>query len=200
MKEKQKILRIFLVVAVAFIGLSAAFTFYYASNADAAEPIIKNFAGTVKRLTNSDGSLSVVGIFMNNLYVCGISLVIGAMPFLFLPALLLISNTIVIGSILGYYYSVTKGSLLKLVIYGMLPHGIFELPAIFLSLTLGIYLCKRITDKLLSRDKERKLMPAVNTCAKTFVLVIIPLLIIAALVEAYVTPQIMEGVGFGIGH
>ena len=74
---------------------------------------------------------------------------------------------------------------------GIVPHGIFELPALILALGSGIYLCRKVTDYV--RHNEKGVMgPLMKDLLRLFVMHIIPLLVAAAMMEAYVTPQLLK--------
>lgn len=66
------------------------------------------------------------------------------------------------------------------VLWRLAPHGIFELPALFISLGLGL----KMGLFVFSRKKKQKFSDVFKRALITFVLVVIPLLIIAAVIEA----------------
>lgn len=71
------------------------------------------------------------------------------------------------------------------------PHGIFELPALVISLACGIYLCSRINQYV--RKNTRGIMaPTLKNIVRVLALTVLPLLAVAAAVEAYVTPAVMQ--------
>ena len=80
------------------------------------------------------------------------------------------------------------------------PHGIFELPALFYSVCMGFYLSLTITKKLLAigpsspgelflleqeKKKKESVFDTVRGIVRTWIGVVIPLLLIAALIEAF---------------
>ena len=190
---RKKICKLTLIVAAVFVLLTAAFGFYFYSDGSAAEQILSAYTQSVQSVANEDGSLSYIGIVMNNLYACGLCIGLGLVPFLFLTAWGVISNCMVIGAVLGYGSASGVLPPFRAIVFGLLPHGIFELPAIFLSMAMGLYLCRTLSLKILGRAKEERIMPMLNAFAKTFVLVIVPLVVVAAVVECCVTPLLLEG-------
>jgi stage II sporulation protein M len=70
------------------------------------------------------------------------------------------------------------------------PHGVFELTAVFYGVSLGAYLSLEITKKLFSRYRQKTLpfWELTKPVFKSYPLIIIPLLALAALVEAFITP------------
>ena len=95
--------------------------------------------------------------------------------------------------VLGLFAGVYVNNGISLLAYfaGIVPHGIFELPALILALSSGIYLCRKVTDYV--RHNEKGVMgPLMNDLLRLFVMHIIPLLMAAAVIEAYVTPQLLK--------
>jgi stage II sporulation protein M len=113
----------------------------------------------------------ILKIFLNNSLVSFSIILLGLLLGLF-PLFAIIQN----GYILGF---VIKNVILKegfIVLWRLLPHGIFELPAIFISMGLGI----RLGWKVIQRDNPWKFL---KDSLETFFLVIIPLLVLAAIIE-----------------
>jgi stage II sporulation protein M len=83
------------------------------------------------------------------------------------------------GYVLGFValLSVKSGGILTL--WKILPHGIFELPAVFVSLGLGI----KIGTFIFQKKKLKSLIDYFSKSLKVFLLIIIPLLIIAGIIE-----------------
>ena len=90
-------------------------------------------------IVQEDGSFDVLALFGNNLRAMVLSILYGFIPFLYLPALSMGVNA----AIIGMLAAMIDGQWLLLAA-GILPHGIFELPALFLSLAAGLCLCRNI--------------------------------------------------------
>ena len=137
-------------------------------------------------IVQEDGSFNVLALFTNNLRAMVLGVLYGFIPFLYLPALALGVNA----AILGMLASLIDGQWLLLAA-GILPHGIFELPALFLSLAAGLCLCKGINAYI--RTNEKGVMkPLLLNLLRVLALLVLPLLVIAAFMEAYVTPAVMQ--------
>ena len=137
-------------------------------------------------VVREDGSFDVLALFANNLQAMVLCVLYGFIPFLYLPALALGVNA----ALLGMLASLVSGQWLLLAA-GILPHGIFELPALFLSLAAGLCLCKNINTYI--RKNEKGVMkPLLLNILRVVVLVVLPLLVIAAVMETYVTPVVMQ--------
>lgn len=79
--------------------------------------------------------LSVKDILINNLIVCAVAS-LGIFTFRITPYLVLVINGLALGFIIGgnYAYTDQLWYFIKIVI----PHSIFELPAIFISCSIGL--------------------------------------------------------------
>jgi len=113
-------------------------------------------------------------IFFNNMQTGFFGIILGFLVGLF-PVIL----TLVNGYVLGYvsFLAVSSGGASSLL--NLLPHGIFELPAIFISLGLGLKFGTFIFEK----NKGAFFKEFFINSLKVFVFIIIPLLIIAAIIE-----------------
>ena len=192
---RRKLLRMTFWTGIAFIGLTGVFTVYFAQNGEMCREILSAYLPKMESMMDDDGSLSLIRIFLNNIFASALSIGLGLAPFLFLPAFSILSNTMLIGAVLGLSAASSAVPVIKMVAVGLLPHGIFELPALFLSMAMGLYLCRLLTLKILGKAREEKILENLNALAKTFVLVVLPLLAAAAAVECFVTPALMGWAG-----
>jgi stage II sporulation protein M len=100
-------------------------------------------------------------------------------------------NAAILG-LLGGVYQVNNMSVVGMYVFGILPHGIFEFPALLLSMAMGLRICyclvKRICEGKYNRGAVKT---AVAGSLRTFLLVVIPLLLFAAIIEATLTPFLM---------
>ncbi|MDA8235173.1 MAG: stage II sporulation protein M [Clostridia bacterium] len=95
-----------------------------------------------------------------------------------------------VGALLGVFGLKGTVSPVKLLLFGILPHGILEIPAIALAgglgMRLGVKAIQRLTKGGFSFKQE-----LVETII-TYGAVILPVLVIAALVESVVTPVLIK--------
>lgn len=137
-------------------------------------------------IVRDDGSFSALALFGNNLRAMVLSTLYGFIPFLYLPALSMGVNAI----LLGMVASSVNGQWLLLAA-GILPHGIFELPALCLSLAAGLCLCQNI-NRYIRKNEKGIMKPLLLNILRMTGLVVIPLLVVAAIMESYVTPAVMQ--------
>lgn len=132
-------------------------------------------------------------LLKNNATASFIIYATGLIPIFIPAALIIVAN----GAMVGIVFSMLKISgqgVLVPFLAAIVPHGIFEIPAVVLSASLSFYVSAGIIKRLSNLDYS--LRTCLLNSAKTFLLVVVPLLIIAAFVEAFITPVIAEIAGF----
>lgn len=113
-------------------------------------------------------------IFFNNIQSSFFGMILGV--FLgFFPVIFAIAN----GYVLGFVASFSVDAEGIFVLWYLFPHGIFELPAIFISLGLGL----KIMTFIFEKNKLKTLKIYLRNSLRTFLFIVIPLLIIAAVIE-----------------
>lgn len=113
-------------------------------------------------------------ILKNNMITALLSVIFGIVFGIF-PLLTTLFN----GYVIGYVASASVKVAGYSVLFRLLPHGIFEIPAIVIALALGLRLGTFIF------RKKARLKYEIDRSAKVFLYVVIPLLVIAALIEAF---------------
>ena len=82
-------------------------------------------------------------------------------------------------------------NLRAMVLAGLVPHGIFEVPALLLSLAAGLCLCRNI-NRYIRCNEKGMMKPLLLDLLRVVGLLVVPLLALAAVMEAYVTPLAMQ--------
>ena len=161
---------VYLAIFIFLVGIIMGFVFY------------QNFSflnDFLKELGLRAGNLSFVEMFLfilqNNLSVSFTVLVSGALLG-FIPILMVLFN----GIILGYVSRLLVENNIGGSLWQLLPHGIFELPAAFISAGLGIHLGMFI----LYRDSVKELKNRIYNSFNAFLFIVFPLLVIAAIIES----------------
>jgi stage II sporulation protein M len=113
-------------------------------------------------------------IFLNNLQASFLGLILGFFFGIF-PVFFAIFN----GYILGIVASLTVNQEGVSSLLNLFPHGIFELPAVFISLGIGLKLGAFIFQK----NKKEFFKKNILNSIKVFLFVVLPLLFIAAIIE-----------------
>jgi len=81
---------------------------------------------------------------------------------------------------------------LKLALFGILPHGIFEIPALILSSAAVLYIGIALVTPRSHLTLGEVLIDAIADWAKIGVGLVLPLLTIAAALETWVTPVLLH--------
>lgn len=97
-----------------------------------------------------------------------------------------VTMIIVNGIIAGVFMIlVVKKTSFLVFIMGIVPHGIFEIPAAVISSSMGMKIGWTVILKL--RRKKVSIGNEIYSALKYFFLIVVPLLFIAAIIEAFVT-------------
>jgi uncharacterized membrane protein SpoIIM required for sporulation/ABC-type transport system involved in multi-copper enzyme maturation permease subunit len=134
--------------------------------------------------------LSVPLILGHNLQAVGAILIVGLFSFSVLGVLAYFANMGIVGAVLALF-KILGYSPWMLFFTGVLPHGIFEIPAVMLSSAAVL----RIGAVLVTPDATKTMGEVLlETLADWFKIVIgfvVPLLVIAAVIETYITPLLL---------
>jgi len=136
-----------------------------------------------------DGSLSAGALFAANLNACSLSILYGVMPFAQYPALVLGINSMIIGVMASHY--ITQGLSLTLYLAALIPHGVFEIPALIIGIGCGLFLCRTITDHMLGKKDILPFSSSFLRIAQAFLFLVVPLLGLAAVAETYLPPWVI---------
>lgn len=113
-------------------------------------------------------------IFFNNLKTSFFGLIIGLLFGVFS-----IFTALGNGYVLGFVSAKSVMENGTFVLWRIFPHGIFELPAVFIALGLGL----KLGTFFLNENKSRFLKENLGNSLRVFLLIILPLLLIAAFIE-----------------
>lgn len=128
----------------------------------------------VEKTSGMGGFELILFIFKNNLSSAFFTLFLGIFLGIF-P----LFNTVVNGVLIGYVFSRVYEISGVLEFWKILPHGIFELPAIFIAIGLGF----RLGGLIFSRNLKRDFRERLKSSLYVFLFIILPLLVVAAIIE-----------------
>lgn len=130
----------------------------------------------IKEIVKETSGLSEINlisfIFFNNAKTSFFGIIFGILLGIF-PVLISAFN----GYVLGFVSRLSVNADGFLVLWRLLPHGIFELPAVFISMGIGT----KLGFVLIKGKKNFK--ENFYNALRTFIFIVIPLLIIAAIIE-----------------
>ena len=153
------------------------------SLADHFQDILANF---VRMFTGMPPFRLAAAIFLNNavktLFAIVLGVVLGIVPVIFLFA-----NGIALGVAISIS---TQARGLWPSLLAILPHGIFELPAVFLGTSIGLMIGHLATQRISGRARAPIVAEIVRGIGY-FCTVIVPLLVLAAFIETFITAALV---------
>ena len=199
----QKLKWIFLISTVAFVLLTILF--YYICPSETACDFFSMAMGEMLGFkTNADkiilpGDIASMSkaetalfIFGNNVSASASLILYGLIPFIFLPVLGIVVNAFAIGAMLIVCDIMLPAvSASKLIVYGLLPHGIIEIPTVLLAISMGIYMCIFLCRRIFGKDKDKSFKDLISQLVRVYLCVILPALAVSAVIEAFVTPELL---------
>lgn len=178
--------------AFAFIILWLLFFAACVFMPDLRETLVKLMFSTLDNLhvTDENGRISATALLFNNVEATALIMIYGLIPFIRLPALSLGVNAMMLGVMASLYIADGMSPLIYMA--ALLPHGIFELPALALAFGMGLYICGQTTRRCRGDTAAHSVWSCLVLISRMLLLVLVPLLIVSALVEAYVTPLFLS--------
>jgi len=151
--------------------IAGLFGYFNASKLGMLDEIIKKI---IERTEGLSGIGLIGFIFWNNLQSAFFGFLYGVILGIFS-----IFTALANGVMIGYVMEKAVSSMGFMQTLKLLPHGIFELPAIFIALGIGFRFGMFIFSKHKMKDFRKGFFEGLNV----FVFIIIPLLLIAAIIE-----------------
>jgi uncharacterized membrane protein SpoIIM required for sporulation/ABC-type transport system involved in multi-copper enzyme maturation permease subunit len=129
-------------------------------------------------------------LFVHNIEATLLIGFFGLFSFGVLGVILYLINTTVIGLLLGLFKLMGYAPV-PLALAGILPHGIFEVPALLLSCAVILQGGLVLVTPQAGRTVGEVLIEALADWVRIIVGLVIPLLIVAAYIESNITPQLL---------
>jgi stage II sporulation protein M len=178
------------------IGLTAivAGFFWVASNST---KLLDQNNGELSSVLSSGMGLPIANIGISfpmiwghNLQAILVVLLMGLFSFGILGILVYLLNMGIIGVVLALLGAL-GGSPLKLALFGILPHGIFEIPALIMASAAIMYIGIYLATPRPQRTLGEVLIEAIADWMKIGIGLVLPLLTIAAIIETWITPALL---------
>jgi len=138
-------------------------------------------------------SITTSAIFFNNLRVIILAALVSVFSFGALVLFLTLVNLGLVSFIVAEIMAIGLNPWLFLAAF-ILPHGIFEIPAIIIGMTFALRLGAALMSPPAGLDVGQSLLLTLANFVKILVFVVVPLLLLAAFIEANLTPQIVLAV------
>lgn len=206
---KARHLKIFMLALLLFVLVAVLSYTYLLGHPEFTEQKFMELAEKLlEKIPLDRGKLVMsAAILLSNLAAASLAIGLGLVPFMFLPTFGVMLNGAAMG-VMSAFMTLRGVELGSLLLFGLVPHGIIEIPAFLYACTLGFALCLGLTrfviHELFSRGNalapaspsgpgpEESFTDLLKHTFRTFVLVIIPLILLAALIETFVTPLLIH--------
>ncbi len=144
-------------------------------------------------LADSTASLSSFGLFLfymiNNIFKVVLSFIFSPLLCI-LPLLSLFINGWMISNV-GYFIVDVHQYSIGYYIMGLLPHGIFEIPALIIGQAAALSVGAMAVAAVFIKERRAEMFPHLRKNLKYLAFVIL-LLVVAAAVEAFITPSVLS--------
>lgn len=194
---------IWLTFALGVTGMALAYL-YVDANLPAAAALPEETARDAIRairavlIDEGNAGFSVNTLFWHNVRAELLMIAAGIFSFGVLGLLLFLVNFSLVGGVLAVAKMVGFSPLMVF-LAGILPHGILELPSVILAAAAALYLGARLVTPLEGKSIGETMIVTLADVLKVFLAVCVPLLLLAGLIEANLTPRILLAVlGSGI--
>jgi stage II sporulation protein M len=148
--------------------------------------INESLGGFAQMFINLPRPLLALMIFANNAVKILLVIVLG-IAFAIVPFVFIVVNGVAIGVVL---HLATESKGLAYSMLAIVPHGLFELPGVLSGAAIGVMLGSKAIKRLF-RKSEFKVGFELSRAVKIFVSTIVPLLLIGAITETYLTAAIL---------
>ncbi len=175
-----------LFITFVFFGSLVAGYSSAASFPSMAETLRENFSSRFESIMAMKPIFIMFTIFLNNAFVSLLFLVLG-LALGVLPVLFIAFNGYFVG-VISYLVSQERG--LLFIFLGLLPHGILELPMVFLAAAIGLRLGHQVFSALIGKPTQikREFIEGLTFYFRW----ILPILLVAAIIETFITPLILS--------
>jgi stage II sporulation protein M len=148
--------------------------------------INESLGGFAQMFINLPKPILALMIFANNAVKTLLVIVLG-IAFAIVPLVFVLVNGVAIGVVL---HLATQSKGLAYSLLAIVPHGVFELPGVLCGAAIGLMLGNKAIRRLF-RKSEFKVGSELSRALKIFATTIVPLLLIGAITEAYLTAALV---------
>lgn len=190
--KKHLLLRAAVLLALLLAAAFAADRFCTA-RPDIAEMLSEQFEQAVEQsgaVDEETGTIRLIPLFVQNFRATALMTLLGFIPFLFIPVLPILSNGVFLGATTASL-AAHGVSVWRMLLLGVLPHGIFELPALALGAAAGICICNNLVRSIMKSGEAYPAKELALGIFKVYLCYILPLLVLAALTETYVSTRLI---------
>ncbi|MFN3492582.1 MAG: stage II sporulation protein M, partial [Anaerolineales bacterium] len=149
--------------------------------------------GELPDLSDIQKHLSAPFLFLNNTRAVAFIFLAGMVSFSVLGIMLYVVNIALIGGLYALFELLGINPL-PIFLAGVAPHGIFEIPALMIGSAVVLYFGATLVTPQTGKSMGEVILELLADWAKIFIGLVAPLLAIAAVIEAYITPSLLLSV------
>jgi len=151
---------------------------------------LKTQMGNLPDLSEIRDSISAPFLFLNNTRAVAMIFLAGLASFSVLGVLLYMLNIGLTGGLFALR-ALLGLQPVPIFLAGVAPHGIFEIPALMIGSAVVLYIGAALVTPQTGKSMGEVILELMADWAKIFIGLVIPLLAVAALIEAYITPGLL---------
>ncbi|MCL7475710.1 MAG: stage II sporulation protein M [ANME-2 cluster archaeon] len=176
------------ILIISSLFVVSVFTGYLAGyfNPEIAQQMMGQFEESYGWIADKSPLVILLFIFANNTLNSFIAMVLGVVFGLW-PVLFILINGFFIGLVV---FESAREISIFIILAALIPHGIIELPVIFISAAIGLRL-GYITFLKISGKMDVSIQKELFQAVRFFIKLIVPLLFLAAFIETFVTSAII---------
>jgi len=177
----------FLIIICIFAFVFSILAGYFSaqSNPQDAEEFFEKLGVMYEPIEGFSSFGQFIFVILNNSIALFLSILLGIIFGIF-PFIVIFSN----GTILGILMYLFKYNLsLDQFFIGILPHGILEIPLLIIGCAMGLRVGKEVFRRVFQKKGDIK--KELSTAIEFFWKIIIPLLVLAAAIEVFITARIL---------
>ncbi|HCB02604.1 MAG TPA: hypothetical protein DEP19_09495 [Anaerolineae bacterium] len=149
--------------------------------------------GELPDISEIQEHLSAPFLFLNNTRAVALIFLAGMVSFSVLGIMLYMVNIALIGGLYAFLELLGINPF-PIFLAGVAPHGIFEIPALMIGSAVVLYFGAVIVTPQAGKSMGEVILELLADWAKIFIGLVVPLLAIAALIEAYISPSLLLSV------
>lgn len=160
---------------------------------EALDQILKSQIEHIKNLASeANGSpAKLAWVILRNNVTVAVSFIVTGIALSIFPILMVMVNGMAIGYIFAQWALMSKVPIWAIIVYGIMPHGIFEIPAFILAGAMGIKLGYMWLRPMPGKTRWNSFLHAGKETLWVLPVILVSL-VIAAMIEGFVTPMLLQ--------
>jgi stage II sporulation protein M len=181
----EKPTKVFFIISAALFLVTLLFGYIAGKDSGLAESVLNTTFGPLDKILNGSDWTIFFFVFLNNSLKALFAILLG-FGFAIFPVYSICANGWMLGLFARYFVDLKGGSFAAA---GLLPHGILEIAGFVIAIAYGIWLGYRFW---LTLRKKAPFKPYFVHALLVFLKIVLPILLLSATIEVFVTPRIID--------